>query len=204
MLRTMSNGLAGLAVGVLLATTSLAQDAPKEGADTTADASNRMTISLTGGDVVVQLRPDLAPKHVERIKTLANDGKYDGVAFHRVIEGFMAQTGDVQHGGPDGQLALAGTGGSDLPDLPAEFSQTASFDRGTVGMARSQSPNSANSQFFIMFQPAPHLNGQYTIVGEVVEGMENIDKIKRGDGPNGSVVGEPDRMTKVTVGAPQG
>ena len=123
--------------------------------------------------MVIRLRPDLAPKHVERIKTLAKKGFYDGVVFHRVIEGFMAQTGD-----PTG----TGMGGSDLPNLPAEFSK-APFTRGTLGMARSQSPNSANSQFFICFAPAPFLDGQYTVFGEVVSGMEFVDKIKRGEPP---------------------
>ena len=164
------------------------------------DGGDRLTIELEDGPVVIELRPDLAPQHVERIKTLASDGAYDGVAFHRVIDGFMAQTGDVEFGKEGGDARLAGTGGSDLPNLPAEFTTQAKFERGTVGMARAQDPNSANSQFFIMFEPAPFLDGQYTIVGEVVEGMENVDKIKRGDGPNGSVVGEPDRMLDVTVG----
>ena len=165
-----------------------------------AQDADRLTIKLDDGPVVIQLRPDLAPKHVERIKTLAEEGAYDGVAFHRVIDGFMAQTGDVEFGKEGADAGRAGTGGSSLPDLPAEFTNQAKFQRGTVGMARAQDPNSANSQFFIMFEPAPFLDGQYTIVGEVVEGMENVDKIKRGDGPNGSVVGEPDRMLDVEVG----
>ncbi len=150
----------------------------------------------------IELLPDVAPKHVERIVTLAEQGAYDGVAFHRVIDGFMAQTGDVQNGKvqSDGSVSpRAGTGGSDMPDLPAEFSDTP-FERGTVGMARSQSPNSANSQFFITFAPTPHLNGQYTVVGRVVEGMENVDEIKRGSGQGGSV-SQPDKIVKATVGA---
>ena len=150
-----------------------------------------MTIELANGPVKVQLRPDLAPKHVEQIKSLARDGFYDGIVFHRVIDGFMAQTGD-----PTG----TGMGGSDLPDIPAEFTTAEKFARGTVGMARAQDPNSANSQFFIMFDDAPFLDGQYTIVGEVVEGMENVDAIKRGEGPNGQVLGEPDKMIDVTIG----
>jgi peptidylprolyl isomerase len=148
------------------------------------------------GTVVIDLLPDLAPQHVAQITTLAQQGAYDGVVFHRVIDGFMAQTGDVEFGkGED--LSRAGTGGSTLPDLPAEFSQE-TFDRGVVGMARAQSPDSANSQFFIMFAPGPFLDGQYTIVGRVIEGMEVVDAIKRGDGANGEVTA-PDRMAKVTV-----
>ena len=164
------------------------------------DAADRLTIELKDGPVVIELRSDLAPQHVERLRTLTESGAYDGVAFHRVIDGFMAQTGDVEFGKEGADMRRAGTGGSDLPDLPAEFTTEAKFERGTVGMARAQDPNSANSQFFIMFEPAPFLDGQYTIVGEVVEGMENVDKIKRGDGPNGTVVGEPDRMLDVSVG----
>jgi len=167
-----------------------------------ADPENTMVITLKDGDVTVALRPDLAPKHVEQIKALVREGAYDNVAFHRVIEGFMAQTGDVQYGDmEDGfQPDLAGTGGSELPDLPAEFSGE-SFGRGTVGMARSQDPNSANSQFFIMFAPAPHLNGQYTIVGEVESGMELVDNIKRGDQAMNGVVSDPDRMVRVHIAA---
>ena len=137
------------------------------------DPSNTLYMQLKDGRVVIRLRPDLAPQHVERIKTLAKKGFYDGIVFHRVIEGFMAQTGD-----PTG----SGMGGSDLPNLPAEFSK-APFARGTLGMARSQSPNSANSQFFICLAPAPFLDGQYTVFGEVVSGMEFVDKIKRGEPP---------------------
>ncbi|CUH87465.1 Peptidyl-prolyl cis-trans isomerase cyp18 [Phaeobacter sp. CECT 5382] len=150
------------------------------------------------GTVKIDLLEDLAPKHVAQITALAGEGKYDGVVFHRVIEGFMAQTGDVQFGRLGGDMSRAGMGGSELPDLPAEFSEL-NFDRGVVGMARSQNPNSANSQFFIMFKPGHFLNGQYTIVGEVTEGMDVVDAIKRGAGNSGSVVGKPDVMTKVTV-----
>ncbi|SIQ08860.1 Peptidyl-prolyl cis-trans isomerase (rotamase)-cyclophilin family [Rhizobium sp. RU20A] len=165
-----------------------------------AQAKEYLTIQLKDGPVVIELLPDVAPKHVEQIKALAAAGEYDNVAFHRVIDGFMAQTGDVQHGkiGTNYDAGSAGTGGSSRPDLPAEFSNVP-FERGTVGMARSQDPNSANSQFFIMFAPGDFLNGQYTVVGKVVEGMENVDKIKRGDGGNGEV-SDPDRMVKVTVG----
>ncbi|MBN9887596.1 peptidylprolyl isomerase [Salipiger abyssi] len=148
------------------------------------------------GSFHIELFDDVAPQHAERITTLAEQGAYDGVVFHRVIEGFMAQTGDVQYGKRGGDMRLAGTGGSDMPDLPAEFSDRP-FTRGAVGMARSQNPNSANSQFFIMFAPAPHLNGQYTVVGEVTSGMDVIDAIKRGTGRNGAVVGAPDVMVSV-------
>ena len=165
-----------------------------------ADPENTLIITLKDGDVTIALRPDLAPKHVEQIKALAREGAYDNVAFHRVIDGFMAQTGDVQYGDMNEGFKpeQAGTGGSSLPDLPAEFSNTP-FERGTIGMARSQDPNSANSQFFIMFADGGFLNGQYTVVGKVVAGMEYVDKIKRGDGANGEVT-DPDRMVKVTVG----
>ena len=165
------------------------------------DPENALIMETTKGKVVIELFPDLAPGHVGRIKELAREGAYDGVVFHRVIDGFMAQTGDVQYGDlADGyQAQAAGTGGSSQADLPAEFSNVP-FERGTVGMARSQDPNSANSQFFIMFAPGDFLNGQYTVVGKVVSGMENVDKIKRGDDANNGSVTDPDRMVKVTVG----
>ena len=150
------------------------------------------------GTVHVDLFEDVAPRHVAQIAALASEGAYDGVAFHRVIDGFMAQTGDVTYGIAGADPALAGTGGSDRPDLAAEFSDR-SFTRGIVGMARSQSPDSANSQFFIMFADAPHLDGQYTVVGEVTSGMDVIDAIKRGEGAGGAVSGEPDRMIDVRV-----
>lgn len=165
-----------------------------------AAADDFLTIQLKSGPVVVQLMPEVAPKHVAQIKKLATEGKYNNVAFHRVIDGFMAQTGDVQFGNMEKgfDARRAGTGQSDLPNIPAEFSKVP-FERGTVGMARSQDPNSANSQFFIMFDQGSFLNGQYTVVGKVVSGMENVDKIKRGQGGNGEV-SSPDRMIKVTVG----
>ena len=150
------------------------------------------------GRVVIDMLPDVAPKHVEQITALAGNGAYDGVVFHRVIDGFMAQTGDVQFGKSGGDMRRAGTGGSDKPDLPAEFSDVP-YDRGIVGMARSQNPNSANSQFFIMFKEGYFLNGQYTVVGRVIEGMDVVDSIKLGAGPNGSVIGAPDMMQTVTV-----
>jgi peptidylprolyl isomerase len=151
-----------------------------------ADLENLIYLDTAHGRVVIELRPDLAPKHVEQIKTLTRDGFYDGIIFHRVIDGFMAQTGD-----PTG----TGTGGSDLPDLPAEFSN-AKFERGTVGMARAQNPNSANSQFFINFVETPFLNGQYTIWGQVVEGMEHVDAIAKGEPP-----AQPDKIVKMQVAA---
>lgn len=150
------------------------------------------------GTVTIDLLEDVAPQHVARIAELAESGKYDGVVFHRVIDGFMAQTGDVEHGKMGNDMRRAGTGGSDMPDLPAEFSDVA-FEKGVVGMARAQNPDSANSQFFIMFDEAPFLNGQYTVVGRVTDGQDVVDTIKRGTGGNGAVVGQPDVMEKVTV-----
>ena len=162
-----------------------------------------LEIEVTGeanGTITIDLLEDVAPQHVERITALAQGGEYDGVAFHRVIDGFMAQTGDVQFGDTtaDYDARAAGRGGSDQPDLPAEFSDI-TYDRGVVGMARSQSPNSANSQFFIMFAPGPFLDGQYTVVGRVTEGLDVLDQIKRGHPRSGAITGAPDVMTKVTV-----
>ncbi|MFU8834424.1 peptidylprolyl isomerase [Roseovarius autotrophicus] len=153
---------------------------------------------VANGTVTIDLLEDVAPGHAAQIAALAREGAYDGVVFHRVIDGFMAQTGDVEFGRAGGDMRRAGTGGSNRPDLKAEFSDVP-FERGVVGMARSQNPDSANSQFFIMFAPATHLNGQYTVVGRVTGGMEIVDKIKRGRGPNGAVTGEPDVMTSVRV-----
>ncbi|MCE8006580.1 peptidylprolyl isomerase [Aestuariivita sp.] len=150
------------------------------------------------GTVTIDLFEEVAPRHVARITDLAAEGAYDDVVFHRVIDGFMAQTGDVEFGKMGGDMRMAGRGGSDSPDLAAEFSDIP-FDRGVVGMARSQSPDSANSQFFIMFDEGYFLNGQYTVVGRVTEGMEIVDAIKRGEGRNGSVMGQPDRMSVVSV-----
>ena len=150
------------------------------------------------GTITIDLFEDVAPQHAERIARLASEGAYDGVVFHRVIEGFMAQTGDVEYGKMGGNLSYAGRGGSSYPNLPAEFSDVP-YDRGVVGMARSQSPNSANSQFFIMFEPGYFLNGQYTVIGQVTEGMEVVDAIKLGKGRNGAVIGQPDAMMKVSV-----
>ena len=154
-----------------------------------------MILKLKDGIVKIELFPDVAPNHVSRIKDLANKGSYDNVVFHRVIDGFMAQTGDVQFGNSSNSkfdLRRAGMGGSDLPDLKSEFSDTPHL-RGTLSMARSSDPNSANSQFFICLEAAPHLDRQYTVFGKVIEGMDYIDKITKGDGSNGSV-SKPDKI----------
>ena len=147
---------------------------------------------------MLDLLSDKAPKHVERLVTLTKQGAYDGVVFHRVIEGFMAQTGDVAFGKQGGDTTRAGMGGSDLPDLPAEFNDE-SFQAGTVGMARSQDPDSANSQFFIDLGPAPFLDGQYTVVGRLVEGWDVLNAIKKGDANANGAVEEPDYMARVTI-----
>ena len=152
-----------------------------------------MILKLKNGEVKIELFPDVAPNHVKRFKTLANENKYDGVVFHRVIDGFMAQTGDVEFGNSTNtkfDLNRAGTGSSDLPDLKSEFSELP-HEKGTLSMARSSDPNSANSQFFICFESAPHLDRQYTVFGKVVSGMEFVDSIKRGEGSSGSV-SDPD------------
>lgn len=153
------------------------------------DPKNTLAIDLKDGRVLIALRPDLAPKHVERVKILAKRGFYDGIVFHRVIDGFMAQTGDPQG---------TGLGGSDLPNLQAEFSNEP-FVRGTIGAARTPDPDSANSQFYIVFATAPHLNGQYTVWGKVVQGMEYVDKIKRGERNSNGAVTNPDKMLKVRL-----
>lgn len=174
--------LSWLAVAVLAAVIAL--HAPF---DSRAQDNNTILLETVHGTVTIRLRPDLAPNHAERIRTLAAEGFYDGVVFHRVIDGFMAQTGD-----PTG----TGMGGSELPDLEAEFSAEP-FKRGTVGMARSRSPNSANSQFFIMFSEASHLNGEYTVVGEVIDGMDAVDAIKKGDRSANGTVANPDKIVKM-------
>lgn len=166
-----------------------------------AALSASLDIDVTGeanGTITIDLFEETAPQHVERLKTLAQQGAYDGVVFHRVIDGFMAQTGDVEFGKADGDTRRAGMGGSDMDNLPAEFSDLP-FDRGVVGMARSQDPDSANSQFFIMFDQGYFLNGQYTVVGKVTDGLDVLDAIKRGTGANGAVEGAPDVMQSVTV-----
>ena len=157
-------------------------------------------LHLKDGKVVIETRADVAPNHVKQIINLIEEGKYDGVVFHRVIEGFMAQTGDVEFGNSSNDnfnLKMAGTGSSNLPDLKSEFSNVQHI-RGTVSMARSQDPNSGNSQFFICFKEASHLDGQYTVWGQVIEGMEFVDMIKKGDGPNGSV-SSPDKIIKMEI-----
>ena len=155
-----------------------------------------MILKLKDGDVKIELFEDIAPNHVKRIKDLADSGQYNNVVFHRVIDGFMAQTGDVKFGNSsskDFNLSRAGMGGSDLPDLKQEFSSLP-HDRGTLSMARSSDPDSANSQFFICFKPAPFLDRQYTVFGKVLEGMEFVDMIKRGDDSNNGAVSEPDKI----------
>ena len=156
---------------------------------------NIMILKLKDGDVKIEMFPDVAPNHVKRITELANNGKYDNVVFHRVIEGFMAQTGDVKFGNSESKdfdLKKTGMGGSDLPDLKQEFNDVP-HEKGTVSMARSSDPDSANSQFFICFVASPFLDREYTVFGKVIEGMEHIDKIKRGDGQNGAV-SDPDKI----------
>jgi peptidylprolyl isomerase len=177
-----------LVTGVSLAAAGLA--AGSAHAQPALDPENTLYMDLKYGQVVIAMFPDLAPKTVAQIKTLTRQGFYDNTPFHRVIEGFMAQGGD-----PTG----TGTGGSKLPDLPAEFTTKRHFLRGTCGMARTANPNSGNSQFFIMFAPGSSLDGQYTIWGQVVKGMDYVDQIKRGTGPNGTVTGEPDRIVHMRV-----
>lgn len=163
-----------------------------------ADPENTIILSLKDGDVAIELRPDLAPKHAEQIKKLVREGEYNDVVFHRVIDGFMAQTGDVQYGkkgGSEFNPARAGMGGSDKPDLKAEFTNV-NHKRGTCSMARSQNPNSANSQFYICFADAPWLDRQYSVWGQVIEGMDNVDKIKRGE-----PVTDPDSIVSAKIAA---
>ena len=161
------------------------------------DPENTILVELTNGTVAIELMAEIAPKHAERMKELARSGAYNNVCFHRVIDGFMAQTGDVANGNMEAgfNLGSAGTGGSDLPDLPAEFSKLP-HDRGTLGAARSASPDSANSQFFINFKDNHFLNGQYTVYGRVISGMEHVDAIAKGEPPTA-----PDRMISVKVAA---
>lgn len=185
-----------IAAIMLFIVASLAFIAPSSAADN----DNILVLTLKDGDVAIQLRPDLAPKHVEQIKKLVRDGAYNDVVFHRVIDGFMAQTGDVQFGnlkkGFDANSA--GMGGSNYPNINAEFSKEP-FVRGTVGMARSQNPNSANSQFFICFDSASSLNGQYTVVGKVIKGMNVVDKIKKGSSSDNGKVENPDHIIKASL-----
>jgi len=178
-------------LAAFIAAPAFAQDGP--GPNLVIDVAG-----VANGRIVIDMLEDVAPQHVAQITALAEEGAYDGIVFHRVIDGFMAQTGDVEFGKQGGDVRKAGRGGSSRPDIPAEFSDVP-FDRGIVGMARSQNPNSANSQFFIMFDEGHFLNGQYTVVGRVVEGMDVVDAIKLGTGPNGAVEGEPDLMQDVSV-----
>ncbi len=192
----MAAGLAAIGVAAVLYTSSNRAMAAEDG------PGPNLVIQVAGenanGAVVIDLMPDIAPKHVAQISELARTHAYDNIVFHRVIDGFMAQTGDVKYGKWGEDLSMAGTGKSDLPNIPAEFSDR-SFQRGVVGMARSANPNSANSQFFIMYAPGEFLNGQYTIVGHVIAGMEVVDAIRKGDPDLNGAVENPDRMVTVTV-----
>ncbi len=179
------------AIATLTAGTIMSEDADGQAGSNATNPEDTIWLDIKPGRVVIQLFPDLAPHHVERIKLLAREGFYDGTPFHRVIEGFMAQGGD-----PTG----TGTGGSKLPDLKAEFTTKRHFLRGTCGMARTGNPDSANSQWFIMFAPATHLDGQYTIWGQVVQGMDFVDQIKRGSGGGGQV-SDPERIIHFRVAA---
>jgi peptidylprolyl isomerase len=197
--RVFLSGLTAVGAAVAVAAFVFVQSSPAALAQD--GAGPNLVLEVAGeaeGRIVIDLLPELAPKHVEQISTLAKRGDYDNVVFHRVIDGFMAQTGDVSFGKAGGDLTSAGMGGSDLPDLPAEFSAEA-FDRGVVGMARSNAPDSANSQFFIMFAPGDFLNGQYTVVGRVVEGIDVVDAIKKGDAAGNGAVADPDRIVKATI-----
>jgi len=193
---SMAAGLAALGVAAFLYTSSNRAMAAEDG------PGPNLVIQVAGeaanGTVVIDLLPDIAPKHVAQITELARTHAYDNVVFHRVIDGFMAQTGDVKYGKWGDDLSMAGTGKSDLPNIPAEFSDR-SFQRGVVGMARSANPNSANSQFFIMYAPGEFLNGEYTVVGHVIAGMEVIDALRKGDPDLNGAVENPDRMVTVTV-----
>ena len=196
MRRAVLKGLAAIGLAATLGFSATAQD---------VDPENVLVIEIAGegaGTVEIQMRPDVAPLHVARIKELARSGAYDGVVFHRVIDGFMAQTGDVMFGkNEDYDYRVAGRGGSEMDDLPAEFSNI-TYVEGIIGMARSNDPDSANSQFFIMFDDAKFLDGQYTVIGRVISGMEFVHAIKRGDGgANGSVFENPDYMASVQVKA---
>jgi peptidylprolyl isomerase len=184
--------LAIFAVLFAIAPTAVVPALAQQGLPAGADPQNTLIIDTTQGRIVVKLRNDIAPKHAERLKQLARDKYYDNVPFHRVIAGFMAQTGDGERGN--------GTGGSKYPNVPAEFSNVP-FTRGIVGMARAQSPDSANSQFFIMFADGPFLNGMYTVIGQVLAGMDVVDKLKKGDAQANGTVAAPDKMVSVKVAA---
>ncbi len=194
--RMVLGAVAGLAVALAAGIAPAAQDA-----QAAAAKGPELVIDVAGqtkGQIVIRLLPKVAPKTVAQVEALARAGAYDNVVFHRVIAGFMAQTGDVQYGKKGGDLSRAGQGGSSRPDLPAEFSKLP-FKRGTVGMARTSDPNSGNSQFFITFAPASYLDGQYTVFGQVVSGMDVVDRIRKGDPSQNGLVVNPDWMAKVTV-----
>ena len=188
------------AILAMLAGGALAQEAPQheDGPGPNMVIEVAAADGTAKGTITLDLLPDAAPNHVARLVELAKSGAYDGVVFHRVIDGFMAQTGDVANGRQDGDTSLAGTGGSDLPDLEAEFGDI-SFEAGTVGMARAQDPNSANSQFFIDLAPAPFLDGQYTVVGQLIDGWDVLQSITKGDAAANGKVDEPDYMATVTI-----
>ncbi len=196
----------GMAAGALVLAASVAFTVPglvpARAEEPAVDGPGPNLVLEVGGGVtgriVIDLLPEIAPRHVERLEALAREGAYNDVVFHRVIDGFMAQTGDVQFGKRGGDTRMAGMGGSTLPDLPAEFSDVP-FRRGTVGMARAQNPDSANSQFFIMFAPGDFLNGQYTVVGQVVQGMDVVDAIRKGDANQNGTVADPDYIVSATV-----
>jgi peptidylprolyl isomerase len=195
-----AGGLFGIGLAVL-GGYALSQSATPAQAQVEDGPGPNLVIEVAGesnGQIIIDLLPDLAPKHVAQIIELAAEGAYDGVVFHRVIDGFMAQTGDVEFGKDGADMSRAGMGGSSRPDLPAEFSDVV-FERGIVGMARAASPDSANSQIFIMFGRAENLDGQYTVVGRVISGLDVLDGIKRGQGQSGSVAGPADKMVSVTV-----
>ena len=200
--RIIAGGIAAVAVAGIAAfalfSNGVHTDASAQVEDTPGP---NLVIDIGGsvtGTIVVDLRPDAAPNHVAQIVALAKAGAYDNIMFHRVIDGFMAQTGDVEFGKVGADVSMAGRGGSTMPDIKAEFSSLP-FDAGVLGMARSNDPDSANSQFFITLAPAPHLTGQYTVVGTVIEGMDVVNALKKGDAAQNGLVSDPDYMAKVTV-----
>ena len=192
-----SIGVAALA-GFLWFSNGINSDASAQSEDTSGPNLVIEVGGATTGRIVIDLRPDVAPNHVAQVVALAEAGAYDNVVFHRVIDGFMAQTGDVEFGKRGADISGAGRGGSAMPDIKAEFSALP-FDAGVLGMARSADPDSANSQFFITLAPAPHLNGDYTVFGAVIEGMDVVNAIKKGDANDNGLVTDPDYMVKVTV-----
>ena len=200
--RIIAGGLAGIGLAAFAAfflfSGGIHSNAQAQVEDTPGPNLVIEVAGATTGKIVIDLRADVAPNHVAQIVALAEKGAYDGVVFHRVIDGFMAQTGDVEFGKRGSDVSQAGRGGSDMADIQAEFSSLP-FDAGVVGMARSNEPDSANSQFFITFAAAPHLNGQYTVVGTVIEGMDVVNALKKGDANENGLVADPDYMARVTV-----